>query len=136
MSRREEIERIIIGTLLSSDSNDNYYLDCKCSITSDMFADKRNQRLFDMVAEMNGEGIEATNPYNIYMKYGDKVNDLLYYMCENATDYSFLHKKVMYNERQWLAYIATGRRPQYTSVNFEDYVNRFITLVFENEQKG
>lgn len=135
MDRREQIERIIIGTLLSSDSQLNFYNYVKCSITSDMFRDNRNRRLFEMITEMNQQGIVDTNPYNIYMKYGEAVTDLLYYMCENAMEWCYFHRKVEYNERQWLIYQSYGIRPKYTNVTFEDYINRFITLVFENEQQ-
>lgn len=136
MTRRQEVENIIIGTLLSSDSQDNFFESCRCCITEDMFSDEVNRRLFRMVSEMNKAGNPETDPYSILMTYGDEVKDIVYRMCELSCEFSFLHKKTQYNERQFLIWVSYGFKPNYTHVTFDDYVNRFIQLVFSNEKEG
>ena len=136
MTRREEIENIIIGTLLCSDYSVNYYESCRCCITPDMFSDDTNRRIYEIVVEMNANGIIEVSPYTIYTTYGDKVRDMICRMCELATDYSFLHMKTQYNEMMFVRWHLLGIRPRYTDVKFDDYVNRFIQLVFENDERG
>ena len=135
MSRRQEIENIIIGTLLSSTCGDDYFASCRCCITEDMFADEMNRRIYRIVAEMSAQGCTEINPGSVLELYGDQVADMCYHMCELATEYSFLHKKVQYNERQFLNWCSYGIRPRYTEVTFDDYINRFIQIVFSNARE-
>ena len=135
MDRRQEIENIIIGTLLCSTEDNNFYTNCRCCITDDMFSDDVNRRIFRMVAEMNAKGQEEINPYTILMAYGDDVLDICYRMCELCTEYSFIHKKVQFNERQFLIWCLYGYRPKYTEVKFDDYINKFIQIVFSNARQ-
>ena len=135
MSRKQEIENIIIGTLLCSTEDDNYFSSCRCCVTEEMFADEVNRRIYKMIAEMNAHGIQDVNPYTIFERYGEAVMDICYRMCELSSQYSFLHRKTQYNERQFLIYHGYGQVPHYTDVTFDDYVNRFIQDYYNYEGK-
>jgi hypothetical protein len=135
MSRKQEIECIIIGTLLCSTEEDNFFSCCECSVTEGMFADEVNRRIFRMVAEMNAQGMKEVNPLTVYERYGKEVEDICYRMCELSSQYSFLHRKTQYNERQFLLYHGYGYTPHYTEVKFDDYVNRFIQDYYYDESK-
>jgi hypothetical protein len=135
MSRKQEIECIIIGTLLCSTEDDNFFKSCKSCVTEGMFTDEVNRRIYKMVAEMNAQGMPDVNPLTIYEKYGEAVRDICYRMCELSSQYSFIHRKCQYNERQFLLYHGYGQVPHYTNVTFDDYVNRFIQDYYDNESK-
>lgn len=135
MSRKLEIENIIIGTLLCSTEDDNFFRSCRSSVNERMFSDEVNRRIFRMVAEMNAQGMQEVNPLTVYERYGKEVEDICYRMCELSSQYSFLHRKTQYNERQFLLYHGYGQEPNYTNVTFDDYVNRFIQNYYDNEGK-
>ena len=135
MSRKQEIENIIIGTLLCSTEDDNFFRSCRSSVNERMFSDEVNRRIFRMVAEMNAQGMQEVNPLTVYERYGKEVEDICYRMCELSSQYSFLHRKTQYNERQFLLYHGYGQEPNYTNVTFDDYVNRFIQNYYDNEGK-
>lgn len=135
MSRKLEIENIIIGTLLCSTQDDNFFRSCRSSVNERMFSDEVNRRIFRMVAEMNAQGMQEVNPLTVYERYGKEVEDICYRMCELSSQYSFLHRKTQYNERQFLLYHGYGQEPNYTNVTFDDYVNRFIQNYYDNEGK-
>lgn len=133
MDRRQKIENIIIGTLLESKGDYNYFDDCR-SLTPDMFLDEVNKRIFTLIVEMNMQGKVKTTPCDIFEEYGEKVMDIVPRMCELVTDFSFIHLKVEYNERQYL-HNSIGL----TDVSFTDYVNRFMINYYEgfsNTRKG
>lgn len=125
MDRRQRIENIIIGTLLESKGETNYYDECRV-LNADMFMDEVNRRVFLLVAEMNKNGKVCTTPCDIFDEYGEKVADIVPRMCELVIDFSFIHLKAEYNERQYL-YGNVGP----TDVNFTDYVNRFMINYYE-----
>ena len=50
MTRRQEIENIIIGTLLSTFDTD-WFADCRYCITTDMFADERNAMIYSAICK-------------------------------------------------------------------------------------
>lgn len=135
MERRVELENIIIGTLLESDGQKNWYEDCRCSITADMFTDEVNRRIYSYISEMNAKGITDTRPSSIFDEYGEQVVDIVSRMCELCNEYSFIHKKIQYNELRYLTQIEYGVKVQYTDVKFTDYVYGFINQVFINEEE-
>lgn len=131
MNQRQKLENIIIGTLLDIA---DHYDECKSCITSDMFLDDRNRRIYEMVTEMRGEGLDHTDPHSICKRYGEKVTDLIPYMCNVCADFSFEWQKVRYNERVFLANIISGGCLQPTGVEFGDYVNQFLKIVLKDEK--
>lgn len=131
MTQRQRLENIIIGTML--DITDHYQ-ECKSSITVDMFQDDRNRRIYEMITEMRSEGTTQTDPHSILKRYGEQVLELLPYMCEVCTEYSFEWQKVKYNERIFLSNLLTDDNMQPTGVEFDDYVNRFLELVINDEK--
>lgn len=131
MTRRQEIENIIIGTILNNYSGEDYMNDCKCCITADMFADKRNEKIYAKVFEMQKSGYNDITPYDI-VAYNEEMIEYASYMCELASDWHFLYKKVLYNERQWLRSLSSDYNSKYTYVQFTDYINKFIQLVFSS----
>lgn len=66
--------------------------------------------------------------------YGKEAEDIMIRMVELSTDYDFMHMKTMYNERQFLIYAGYGIEPKYTNVEFTDYINRFISLIFDDKE--
>ena len=135
MNRRDKLENIIIGTLLESNAERNFYDDCCSVITPDMFNDEVNRRIFVMVSEMNRNGKVNTTPCDIFEEYGNVVVDIMPRMCELVTDYSFIYLKTKYNEEQYILSEYYGIETKYTDVCFGDYVKRFIKAVFENEKE-
>lgn len=130
MDRRMQLENIIIGTLLESDDEKNYFDDCRCCLTPDMFKDDTNRRIFQMVAEMNAKGVTNTDPSNILAVYGDSVIDIICDMTERVNEYSFVYKMAVHNEMTWMRYYVDGTLPKYSQVTFTDYVNKFIEIVY------
>lgn len=128
MTRREKIENIIIGTLLESTDEENYFDDCRSSLTEDMFLDETNRRIFSLVAEMNAKGKHRTDPCSIFEEYGEKVLDLCPVMADKMVEYSFIHLKTQYNEGQYIMEQSYGIEARYTNVQFVDYVRQLIIL--------
>lgn len=135
MTRREQLENIIIGTLLESNEERNYFDDCKCFVSQDMFIDDANRRIFAIIKEMNGRGKVCTDPCTIFKEYGAEVLDLSCRMVDLCTDYSFIHKKTQYNEMRFVASCATGVEYKGTDVQFVDYVMEFVKIVTRDEEQ-
>lgn len=133
MNRRQKMENIIIGTLLESQSGDNYFTECGM-LTPDMFLDDTNRQIFCYVSEMNAKGLCDTTPYDIFMEYEARVAGLVARMCELVTNFSFTKLKAQYNEKCFLADAIFQVAIQPTEVKFVDYVNRFIKMVFNYEE--
>ena len=135
MTRREKLENIIIGTLLESTEDTNYFDACKCIITADMFTNDMNRRIFTIISEMNAKGERDTRPSAIFDRYGVEVMELLSQMVDMVTDFSFIHLKMDYNERRYLASLTTGIEPEYTDVTFADYVEALVKIHYYEEGK-
>ena len=135
MTRREKLEKIIIGTLLESNSQKNYFTDCRCCITADMFSVETGRRIYNIISDMNAKGIVETDPNTIFQTYGEVVMDILPDMLDLVTDYSFVHLKMQYNERMFRSSCVTGLDPEYTDVSFTDYINQFLK-VYETEKRN
>ena len=133
MSRRQYLENIIIGTLMDSSESRNFFTDCVSCLLPDMFLDDDNRRIYGLVSEMNRKGMTDTNPYNIFMEYGEAVVDLVPRMTELCTDYSFVWLKTEYNERRYIASMRDGVDYGRTDVQFVDYINQFLKLVYEKQ---
>lgn len=134
MSRRQQLENIIIGTLLESNDERNYFEDCRAVISQDMLTDEINKRLYGIIWEMNACGNPCTDPCSIFKEYGEKVADILPQMLALCTDWSFIHKKTQYNETQYLNSLLYGVKYERTNVQFIDYVKQFIQIVFKDEK--
>lgn len=126
MSRRQQLENIIIGTLLESTWRHNYYDDVKSLITADMIEDDFNRRIFVLISEMNAKGMKETTPCDIFREYRAGVIDILPVMCDLCAEFSFIHLNTKYRELCFLNG-CKGRR----EVTFNDYVNQFIVMSYE-----
>lgn len=126
MTRRQEIENIIIGTLLNSFETDDWYGDCAICITVDMFEDSRNAKIYSTIAAMHKVGLNITTPLDVFEFGDEEIKSFTEYMCYLATDYHFLAKKVDYNESVWIDRMINGKRYRYTEVKFSDYVAKFV----------
>ena len=131
MTKRQRLEKIIIGTLL--DFN-NHYDVCRSSVTKDMFIDKVLERIYTLIQQMHSEGAEQTDPCSIFERYGDEVADIAAEMCELCQEYSFEIMKVRHNERLWLAKQIFGVDNMQVDVSFEFYVSEFVKEVFKDEK--
>ena len=134
MCRRLELENIIIGTIVVTYEGRDYFKHCRYCLTPDMFSDEVNRRLFVIVSEMYEKGCRDINPLTIMETYGKEAEEIMIRMVELSTDSDFMHMKTMYNERQFLIYAGYGIEPKYTNVEFTDYINRFISLVFDGKE--
>lgn len=126
MDRRQQLENIIIGTLLESTSQRNYFDDVKCLVSADMILNETNRRIYGLIWEMNAKGMEDTRPSDIFAEYGADVADICADMCGLCTDFSFIHLNTKYREECFLS----GRRSR-KDVTFSDYVNQFIILSYD-----
>lgn len=135
MTRREKLEKIILGTLLDSDSQKNYFTECRCCITADMFSDEIGRRIYTIISDMNAKGMAETDPNTIFKTYGKDVVDILPDILDLVVDYSFVHLKMEYNERLFRCSCLTGLESDYTDVSFTDYINQFLKL-YEAEKRS
>ena len=133
---RERLENIIIGTLLESTADDNYYTDCRCCVTEDMFADETNRRIYHYVSEMQSAGKSDTRPSDIFEEYGAAVVDIIYDMMDKVNNYSFMYLKWLINEGSYLYQMNTGVRAKGTDVRFSEYVNAFVNMYFYEEKRN
>lgn len=129
MNRRQEIESIIIGTILNSFNGDDYLINCKSCITADMFSDERNKVIYSKAIEMSKSGLKEITPQTM-LQYDSDMTSLLPYILDLATDWNFVVKKAEYNSNVY--YTDHSKTPRYTMVKFDDYITRFIKLVFAN----
>lgn len=132
MTRRQEIENIIIGTLLNTFDTD-WLADCSYCITADMFTDERNAAIYSAIIEYRKTDDKSITPYHL-CKFDKELLPLAGYMVELAGDYYFLAKKVDYNERVWIARQIDCKRYRYTDVKFTDYVEKFLEMVIEERK--
>ena len=136
VTRRQQIENIIIGTLLESDGKTNYFDDCRSMLGVDMFRDETNRRIYGLISEMNAKGVSDTRPYSIFGQYGESVADIVPRMCELMAEWSFIHKKVQHNEGRYLYSLVSGAKVSYTTVQFGDYVGQFIKINEDDKASG
>lgn len=126
MTRSQEIENIIVGTLLNSFETDDWYRDCAICITADMFEDSRNAKIYSTITTMYKAGIKVITPLNIFEFGDDETKSSVDYIVELATNYHYLVKKCYYNESVWIERTINGKRYRYTEVKFSDYVAKFV----------
>lgn len=127
MTRRQEIENIIIGTLLNTFDTD-WFADCSYCITADMFTYERNARIYSAICEYRKIADKPITPYHL-CEFDNDLLSLAGYMADLVEDYYFLVKKVNYNENAWLARQIEGKHYRYTDVKFTDYVSKFLEMV-------
>lgn len=133
MTRRQEIESIIIGTLLNSFETD-WFADCGYCITADMFIDERNAKIYSAIRECRKAGIKEITPHSL-MGFDKTLTPLAGHMSGLATNHSFAVSKARYNEAVWLERQNGGARYQYTSVQFSDYVAKFLEMVIKERKE-
>lgn len=133
MTRRQEIENIIIGTLLNTFDTD-WFADCRYCITADMFSDEINAKIYSAICEYRKTSNKIITPYHL-CSFDKNLLSLAAYMAGLAVDYYFLVKKVNYNESVWLLREFNGERYRYTDVKFSDYVGKFLEMVIVERKK-
>lgn len=126
MDRRQQLENIIIGTLLESTWRHNYFDDVKCLVSQDMFKNETNYRIYGLIWEMNAKGLIETTPSDIFAEYGASVVDIAADMCDLVTDFSFIHLNTKYREERFLKGYKNRK-----DVTFSDYVNQFVIMSYD-----
>lgn len=129
MTRRQEIENIIIGTLLNTFDTD-WFAECSYCITADMFEDIRNANIYNVICEYRKTGDASITPYHL-IRFDKNLITLAEHIIDLATNFYFLVKKVEYNETVWRYRLIDGKRYRYTDVKFSDYVSKFIEIVIK-----
>lgn len=132
MTHRQEIENIIIGTLLNTFDTD-WFADCSYCITADMFTDERNAAIYSAIIEYRKTDDKSITPYHL-CKFNKDMTQFAVYMAELSLDYYFLVKKVRYNERVWITRSISGVRCRYTDIKFSDYVAKFLENVISERK--
>lgn len=127
MKRQQEIEKIIIGTLLNTFDTD-WFADCCYCITADMFKDEQNSKIYSTICEYRKTNGNIITPYHI-CEFDSEMYTLAPYMIELAVNFDFLTKKVLFNENVWISRQLGWTRCRYTEVKFSDYVAKFIDYV-------
>ena len=133
MTRRQEIENIIIGTLLSTFDTD-WFADCCYCITTDMFKDVRNAKIYSAVCEYRKSGNFRITAYDLCI-FDNSLLSLAVYMVNLSINCDFFIKKVCYNNNVWRLRHSTGKLYRYTDVKFSDYVGNFLEMVIIERKK-
>ena len=133
MTRRLEIENIIIGTLLNSFETD-WFADCGYCITADMFIDERNAKIYSAIRECRKTGVKEITPHSL-MEFDKTLTPLAGHMSGLSINHSFAVSKARYNEAVWMERQNGGARYQYTSVQFSDYVAKFLEMVIKERKE-
>lgn len=133
MTRRQEIENIIIGTLLNTFDTD-WFGDCSYCITEDMFIDSRNAKIYSSICKYRQRDSGEINPFVLY-EFDKSLKPVLVYMLDLSTNYSFFIKKVDYNEKIWISKQVHENSFKYTYIQFSDYVSKFIEYVISEKDK-
>ena len=116
MTRRQRIEQIIIGSLLTD--FDTYQQDAIGIITPDMFDDEAYQRAFALMEEQHGGGQTPD-----LLTVCTRMMDDAYHLVEASIDGDFNTLKASYNIIQRV----TGQG-KLTNVTFEEYITKFMEL--------
>lgn len=132
MTKKQRLEKIIIGTLLD---NNNHYEACRCCVIQDMFSNPTLARIYGLIVQMRNEGAKLTDPYSIYERYGEQVADIVGEMCSLCQEYSFEFMKLRYNECKWFEHLIYCVPQVVTSVSFEYYVSEFLKEVMKDEKR-
>ena len=93
---RSKVEQIVIGTLMNEYGGDGFFDSCRMVLRKELFADRRNAFIFDIVKKMHDEGITETTPHDVFryatdknIRYGD-MEKFCSYMCEvSDANYAF-----------------------------------------------
>lgn len=122
MTRRQQIEQLIIGSLLCE--FDRHYPEVSGVITPDMMLDKRNAKALAVMERQHKEGKTPD-----IATVGAEMIEHAAYLADTAIDGDFSTNKAVYNLIQ-----DTNGTKQYTAVTFTDYINRYLEL-YEQEQQ-
>ncbi len=131
MDRRQEIERIVLGTILNSSKENDYMANCRCCITADMFDTEQHQEIYKTALQLKSAGMDEVSPFTVWSANQSLAPE---YLCELADEWYFELKKYLYNRQVY--YFDTKRNKRYTRVTFDDYINRFMELVFSNGERN
>lgn len=92
----DKVERIVIGTMLNDFGEDCFFSSCSMSLRKELFSDRRNAFIFDVISRMNAEGLRSTTPYDVlsYVQTNKircgSVHNFVSYMTELACEsYAF-----------------------------------------------
>ena len=92
----DKVERIVIGTMLNDFGEDCFFSSCSMSLRKELFSDRRNAFIFDVISRMNAQGLRSTTPYDVlsYVQTNKircgNVQNFVSYMTELACEsYSF-----------------------------------------------
>lgn len=123
MKRREEIERIIVGSCLG---NSEYVRDVAC-ISPDMIEDLLSRELFRMLPSLAQRG---DIPVNVLIDEGLDKHPLclLVHAMELSSVSDFDAKKFHHNIDALAEYYFCGKVFRPTTAQFRDYVSQFIRL--------
>ena len=128
MNRKEHIERIIIGSVLT---NGEYLREIQC-LSRDDFQDLIDQELFDMLPDLvNRAGDRMPldvlfEDEEVRIQKGNRISAICLQAIELSGTCDFDWNKLRYNLEALTEYYFCAKPYKPTAVEFRDYVSKFI----------
>ncbi len=129
MKRTEQIEKIIIGTILNTTDGFSWMDSVRYCITPDMIKDEKRKKIYSLAVKLYDCGSSEFTPKDILdycLLNKIEYDDILDEMLGLAASYYYMSKKVSMIVRY--SFIGKVMKP----VKFDDYVTRFILNTFKN----
>ena len=127
MSRREELESIILGTLLNSFGTTEFYDECKDVITEETFTTPLYGEIYKLVRAAFESGMDEVNPLSVCQMHGwDLPVEIIMTMVELSRAWDFTTKMAEYNDKVF--HTDTRLHKKYSRAKFSDYVSRLFSI--------
>lgn len=111
----DKVERIVIGTMLNDFGEDCFFGSCSMSLRKELFSDRRNAFIFDVISRMNAQGLRSTTPYDVlsYVQTNKircgNVQNFVSYMTELACE-SYAFSSFREHVRTLVRFYSSRRR--------------------------
>lgn len=132
MDRREQLERIIIASVLN---HREYLREVRCIDREDI-QDLLSRTLFDMLPDLCARSTDELSPLEVLfndegeqrLPKGQTYSALMVHALEVASVSDFNVQKYQYNLDALIDYYFAAKPYKPTQVQFKDYVSQFIRM--------
>lgn len=124
MKRREQIERLLVGSVLV---NGSYWADLRC-ISREDIEDLITRDIFDRLPDLVQQAGSERMPLEVLIKDSSQSQAVIMQAVEIVADRTFDEGKARYNLDAFTNYYFRGKPYNPTDVRFSDYVTQFIRL--------
>lgn len=131
MTRREQIERLLVGSVLA---NGAYWRDLQC-VRRDDIEDLITRELFDRLPDLVQQAGSERTPLEVLFEDSTLSPTLIIQAAELAGTDDFDIKKVHYNLDALTGYYFGGATFRPTEIEFRDYVSQFLRLTYGTTQR-